>query len=143
MINLGSKTLETKHLLLREHKVEDYKQVYNNYANSEIVTKYLTWKAHENEEVTKDYLKSVEAKYGQKDVYYWAIVLKETNEVIGGISSVKNDDVCAELGYCLGVKYWNKGYATECAKRLIDYAFCDLGAQKIVADCISTNFSPS
>ena len=56
---LGSKTLETKHLLLREHKVEDYKQVYNNYANSEIVTKYLTWKAHENEEVTKDYLKSV------------------------------------------------------------------------------------
>lgn len=139
MINLGSKTLETKHLLLREHKVEDYKQVYNNYANSEIVTKYLTWKAHENEEVTKDYLKSVEAKYGQKDVYYWAIVLKESNEVIGGISSVKNDDVCAELGYCLGVKYWNKGYMQEAAIRVIDFFFEEVGFNVVLGRCIKEN----
>jgi RimJ/RimL family protein N-acetyltransferase len=33
----------------------------------------------------------------------------------------------AELGYWLGVPFWGRGYATEAARALIDYAFAELG----------------
>jgi len=32
-----------------------------------------------------------------------------------------------ELGYWLGVPFWGRGYATEAARALIDYAFAELG----------------
>jgi RimJ/RimL family protein N-acetyltransferase len=33
----------------------------------------------------------------------------------------------AELGYWLGVPFWGRGYATEAAHAVIDYAFAELG----------------
>jgi RimJ/RimL family protein N-acetyltransferase len=33
----------------------------------------------------------------------------------------------AELGYWLGVPFWEHGYATEAARAVIDYAFAELG----------------
>jgi RimJ/RimL family protein N-acetyltransferase len=33
----------------------------------------------------------------------------------------------AELGYWLGVPFWGRGYATEAARAMIDYAFSKLG----------------
>jgi RimJ/RimL family protein N-acetyltransferase len=33
----------------------------------------------------------------------------------------------AELGYWLGVPFWGRGYATEAARAVIDYAFAELG----------------
>jgi RimJ/RimL family protein N-acetyltransferase len=32
-----------------------------------------------------------------------------------------------ELGYWLGVPFWSRGYATEAARAVIDYAFAELG----------------
>lgn len=39
-----------------------------------------------------------------------------------------------ELGYWLGVPYWNKGYATEAAAALIDYGFQTLDLIRIQAN---------
>jgi RimJ/RimL family protein N-acetyltransferase len=36
-----------------------------------------------------------------------------------------------ELGYCFGVDHWGKGFATETARALIDYAF-----EEFAIDCI-------
>jgi RimJ/RimL family protein N-acetyltransferase len=48
------------------------------------------------------------------------------------------DDV-PELGYWLGVPYWNKGYATEALHALIDYAFTDLSHEALQAGARVTN----
>jgi RimJ/RimL family protein N-acetyltransferase len=34
-----------------------------------------------------------------------------------------DDGDVPELGYCFGVDHWGKGFATETARALIDYAF--------------------
>lgn len=38
-----------------------------------------------------------------------------------------------ELGYWLGVEHWGKGFATEAARAVIDYAFEDASVTRIVA----------
>ena len=42
----------------------------------------------------------------------FAIVLKENNELIGGIDVVGYLDGVPVLGYCLSRKYWNNGYTS-------------------------------
>ena len=68
----------------------------------------------------------------------YAIVLKDTNQIIGCISlmfkdkanlSILEDE--AELGYWIGRPYWNQGYVSEAAKTLIRYGFESLHLSKI------------
>ena len=119
-----SKLIETDRLILRKFKLSDYKDVFTEYASHDIVTKFLTWKPHKSMEDTIEYLqKCVLPKYEESYVYRWAIVLKETNMVIGCIDVVKMDlssSMC-EIGCVIGEKYWGKGIMTEAGKIVLDY----------------------
>ncbi|MBE4731071.1 GNAT family N-acetyltransferase [Vibrio parahaemolyticus] len=57
----------------------------------------------------------------RKGIVY-AIVLKESSELIGAISFPKLENGLGILGYWLGVPYWGCGYATEASKILISYS---------------------
>ena len=41
---IGTQPFETKRMKLRAFKLSDAQYIYKNWANSENVTKYLTWK---------------------------------------------------------------------------------------------------
>ena len=45
--------IETERLLLRKIKETDAEPMFRNWASDPEVTKYMTWNAHENIEVTK------------------------------------------------------------------------------------------
>ena len=44
-----------------------------------------------------------------------------------------------ELGYWLGVPFWGRGYATEAARALIDYAFAKLGHEALLSGARVSN----
>jgi RimJ/RimL family protein N-acetyltransferase len=48
-----------------------------------------------------------------------------------------------EIGYWLGVPYWNQGYTTEAAKLVVEYAFITLGLRRVQATCLPTNIGSS
>jgi len=45
----------------------------------------------------------------------------------------------AELGYWIGVPFWNQGYATEAARAVVDLGFARLGLNRIYAHHMARN----
>ena len=62
-----------------------------------------------------------------------AIIHKETLEFIGwcGLDHRKKNTENPVLFYLLKASCWGQGLATEAARALIEYAFCELGLTKI------------
>lgn len=123
---LGTKEIETERLILRPFKLGDEVAMFKNYCNDERVCEFLTWKPHKNIEVTKEYLQvCCLEKYNLGLTYKWAIVLKETNEVIGAIDVInyKIEKHQASLGYVLGYNFWGKGFMPEAGKAVINHLF--------------------
>ncbi len=70
----------------------------------------------------------------------YAIVLKESNILIGAISLIFNKrHKRAELAYWIGVPYWNKGYCTEASLAMLELGFITHGFNKIHASSLDTN----
>ena len=66
----------------------------------------------------------------------FAIVLKETDRLIGGVGldgSTGDDSDEPALGYWLGQAYWSNGYAREAVAAVIDYGLRTLGMATIRA----------
>jgi len=117
-------TLETERLILRRFRETDLDD-FNEYAKNPNVGPNAGWKPHESKEESMEILKQF---IDSKEV--WAIVEKSSNKVIGSIGLHKDkrrdNDRAKMLGYVLAESYWGKGYTTEAAKRLIQYAFEEL-----------------
>jgi RimJ/RimL family protein N-acetyltransferase len=50
-----------------------------------------------------------------------------------GVCGVDPREDGPEIGYWLGVVYWGRGFATEAARALIDYAFGDLEHEMLIS----------
>ena len=129
-------TLETKRLLLRPFEAADAEEMYTCWASDPQVTEYLTWNTHANADVTREVLRGWEAEYEKPERLNFAIVLKRTGALIGGI------DVCGYLGgvqgtpvigYVLGREYWNRGYMTEACRRVLEHLF-SIGYKEVRID---------
>lgn len=131
----GTVTLETDRLILRKFELNDAEAMYNNWASDDEVTKYVTWNSHANVEVTKEKISEWVESYKNDNVYQWIMVLKETNEPIGAIAVVKEKEVkkIAELGACIGKKWWGKGYTAEALKKVVDFLLDDVNYNRIEA----------
>lgn len=133
MNHKGTVTLETERLILRRFRMEDAGAMLRNWADDPEVTKYLTWPAHANISVSKAVLNSWIELYQKPEHYSWAIVLKEIDEPIGSIAAVKqSDDInMVHIGYCIGRKWWRKGYTSEALSRLVKFFFEDVKVNRI------------
>ena len=76
MKHVGTITLETERLILRKFELSDSKAMFNNWANDDEVTKYMSWTTHENEDVSKQVLDIWVKEYENINNYQWCIVLK-------------------------------------------------------------------
>lgn len=127
----GTQVLKTERLILRPFEVGDARQMYDNWASDENVTRYLTWLPHESPEATAKLLEEWHDAYSDARTYNWAIELD--GQAIGSIGAVKIDDLSehAEIGYCIGKPYWGRGIMTEAAGAVIEYLFAQVGLNRI------------
>ena len=130
--------LITDKCILRKVKKEDAEPMFRNWASDPEVTKYLTWPAHENIEVTKRVVDCWLKEEKDPKTIRFMITLKDNDEPIGSIDVVSYIDDNPEIGYCLARKYWNQGLMTEACKALIKYLF-DIGFKKIIIKAMVEN----
>ena len=130
----NNKKLIGNKLILRKFKISDAKDMYNNWANDEDVTKYLTWNPHKDIEESREIISSWVRNYNKEDFYQWAIC-KLDDESIGSITLMDVDvsNKSAFVGYCIGKKYWNQGYTSEALKLILKYAFEEVRFRTIYA----------
>lgn len=64
----------------------------------------------------------------------WAITRKADGALVGAIGlQLTRTHRRAELGYWIAAPEWGKGFATEATRRVIDFAFDDLGLHRVEA----------
>ena len=120
----GTQTITTDRLILRRFQVDDAQAMYNNWANDERVTRFLTWVPHESCEITRQILESWCAAYENLNSYNWVIEFEGT--IVGNISVVRISEAseCAELGYCMGFDYWRKDIMPEAHSTAEPFSTC-------------------
>ena len=135
MNHCGTYTIETKRLLLRKFMVEDAEAMFQNWASDKEVTKFLTWPAYTSLDTAIHILNEWTASYEKPDFYQWAIVPKNLNEPIGSISvvSINEKTQMAEIGYCIGRPWWNRGITSEALSAVINFMFDQVGANRVQA----------
>ncbi len=131
--------LETKRLILRELTENDYDSLCKIHKDEK--TMYAYNGAFNDDEV-RNWLERQLGRYKEYGFGLWAVVLKETNEMIGQCGLTMQpwfDRQVLEIGYLFQRTYWHKGYATEAAIACKKYAFETLGAEEVCSIIRDTN----
>ncbi|MDE6386207.1 MAG: GNAT family N-acetyltransferase [Lachnospiraceae bacterium] len=131
--------LETERLYLREMKQDDFKSLCKIMQDKE--TMYAYEGAFSDIEV-QEWLDRQISRYQKWGFGLWAVILKQTDEMIGqcGLSMQPwKDAEVLEIGYLFMRSYWHKGYAAEAAKACKRYAFEALNVNEVCSIIRDTN----
>jgi RimJ/RimL family protein N-acetyltransferase len=125
---------KSERLVLRKPHSEDAQAIFDGYAQDPEVTRYLTWKRHQNIRETEGFLLVCEQLWRTGKDYAYAIILKEDDKLIGmfGLHPMK---LKIEVGYVLARPYWGAGYMTEALRAVINWAFTRQDIFRVQAFC--------
>jgi len=121
--------LQTKRLILRAWKEDDAESLYK-YAQSPNIGPIAGWQPHTSIENSREIIKNVLLA---DEIY--AVVLKQTGEVIGSIglmmskSEIRTAEMAeneGEIGFWIGETFWGQGLIPEAVCELLRHAFEDL-----------------
>ncbi|MDP2423154.1 MAG: GNAT family protein [Bacteroidales bacterium] len=135
-------TLETKRLILRPLFATDGPRVQQLAGDHKVAATTLNIPHPYQDGFAEEWIASHESEFVEQKTLVLAICLKNCNELIGAISlTLKTEHQLAELGYWIGVPYWNRGYCTEACREIMRYGFTTLHLNKIFATSFAGNES--
>ena len=115
--------IETENLLLREFTHEDFPALFEIFSDPETMRHYPK---SFDENRTKDWIEWNLQNYKVYGFGLWAVVLKETVEFIGDCGLTIQDidgESLPEIGYHIHKNHWRKGFGSEAASEVRDWAF--------------------
>lgn len=131
--------LETPRLRLREMTETDLPQLRAILQDEQTMTAY---EGAFDEAMTRRWLQRMLDRYRDDGYGLWAVELRETDGMIGQCGLTRQhifDADVVEVGYLFNRVHWHQGYATEAATACVDYAFEQLGAERVWAQVRDTN----
>jgi RimJ/RimL family protein N-acetyltransferase len=125
--------LETSRLLLREFIPQD-SDALAAVLSDPVAMQY--YPAPFDRKGVEEWIERNRERYQQEGYGLWAMLLRETNEVIGDCGCFLRDvdgtdDI--EIGYHVRRDLWGRGYATEAAQACMHYAFTKLGVDRVIS----------
>ena len=127
--------LETDRLILRPYDMSDADDVHA-YGSDPEVCRYTDFGPNSPED-TAAFLASVtDPDHPDTD---FAIVLRETGRVVGGVGARPKEDGRYELGWVLRRDLWGQGLMSEAARALVDHVLTLDGTSALYARCRPEN----
>ena len=137
--------LESARLIMRNYKESDLADYHRTMSDKEnmyyfIPFGFVTTTIEESQES----LKNAIAFNAEKKGYRFCLALKENDKMIGGIgytiaAETPIGKIADPMGWFVMPEHQNKGYITEAAKRLIEYAFLQDNCVRVVTACFKEN----
>ena len=126
--------LETPSLVLRPMLLSDAREIFA-YASDPEVARYVLWDPHRSLAETRSYIRYIRSLYRSGLPSSWAVVFRQTNQVIGSIGFMwaSEENRSAEVGYSFSRAFWNRGLATEALSAVLNSAFAALNLNRIEA----------
>ena len=135
---MQTKISDTERLYLRRLKEDDYEALCLMLKDEAVM--YAYEHAFSDEEV-HEWLERQLKRYKEYGFGLWAVILKESEELIGQCGITMQDCPAdyvreaekriPEIGYLFRKEYWHKGYATEAATACREYGFNVLGFSEL------------
>jgi RimJ/RimL family protein N-acetyltransferase len=130
--------LETPRLIIRQFCESDL-EPFVAYRNDPEVYRYQGWKTPYLREDAADFITRLRSNnLGMPGEWMQlAIECKDSGEMVGDIAFhvIRSNPRQAYLGYTLARSAWGQGYASEAARKTLDYLFRVLDLHRVIADC--------
>lgn len=126
-------TLETERLLLRMWRESDF-EAYARFCADPEVMRYLGEGRPLNRMEAWRHMASIVGHWHLRGYGIWAVEERETGNLVGRIGFFYPEGWPGfELGWVLGRDHWGKGYASEGARRALDYAFTQMNRDHVIS----------
>ena len=133
-------TLTTERLILRPFDATDAAAVQALAGDREIADTTLRIPHPYEDGMAEEWIADHRGQFEAGTLVVFAIELKSDGKLAGAISlTVERGLLKAEMGYWVGRPFWNEGYCTEAARRIVEYGFDDLGLNRIAAQHLVRN----
>ena len=123
--------IESERLIFRKITADDFDDLAVMFRDPDVMT---AWEHTFSDEQIQKWIGNQISRYQKDGVGYFAAIRKETGEFVGqmgllwsGIDELR----VLEIGYMLKRQYWGMGYATEGTAAFMQYAFTEIGLDKV------------
>ncbi len=132
-INRGEQpSLETPRLTLRPFRLDDAPAVQELAGAAEVADTTMNIPHPYPPGAAEAWIASHPAQWEAGGLATFAVVARDIDSLVGAIGLVLAPQHSrAEVGYWIGVPYWNRGFATEAGRALFDFAFGPLALHRI------------
>jgi ribosomal-protein-alanine N-acetyltransferase len=127
-------TLETPRLLLRPFELWDALEVQRLAGDPRIADTTLRIPHPYEDGMAEAWILQQAETSLQSTELVFAVTLKQSAALIGAVGLAGIGGGEAELGYWIGVPYWNQGYCSEAGVAVINFAFSRLGLKRLYAN---------
>ena len=142
-------TLETARLRLRPPRMEDAPSIFERYASDPEVTHFLSWRPHKDVEETRAFLQSLLKVLEAGTTHAWVIEDRMDRRLMGlmsmTIQTARENDFLStaeerryykvQFGYHISKSEWGRGFATEAAQAIVDWALGQPEVYRVWAVC--------
>jgi [ribosomal protein S5]-alanine N-acetyltransferase len=127
-------SLRTERLILRPFDLSDAPEVQRLAGAFEIADTTLNIPHPYHDGAADTWIATLQPGFEKGTHFTCAITLAEQGILCGGIGlGILPQYARAEMGYWIGMPYWNRGYVTEAARELVRFAFENLSLNRVYA----------
>ncbi len=133
--------LKSKRLLLRRWRDEDREPFAAMNADPRVMKHFPAPLTGEQSDALID---RIESKFDERGFGLWAVEIVSSGQFAGFIGlSVPGFEAhftpCVEIGWRLAAEHWGNGYATEGARRVLQFAFEEAKLESLVSFTVPAN----